>query len=267
MKRTLILPNHGHQTGFRQLAELWEEAGYVRLERKNTPFCWLDAEGEILLYDYDRIEDYSPPENSYKVCLCGNPKPTIPRSYSWTFWGRHPKAIKRESYYQSIVDRHRDTIFLGKVENPQQHAERYGRFDEPWADYVDLFVCPIMMGDRTTYPFNQQEYLTLISHTKFGLCLPGYGKKCNREIELMSRGTIPIFTLGCDWESYHEPMKVGTHCLYCEAPSELPGLISGLEREDLMHLSTQALCWYTRNCTVESSWNVTLRVLEGAGYV
>ena len=39
------------------------------------------------------------------------------------------------------------------------------------------------------------EYLNLLKQSKFGLCLRGFGGKCNREIELMGLGTVPDFEL------------------------------------------------------------------------
>ena len=43
------------------------------------------------------------------------------------------------------------------------------------------------------YKYSQKEYLDLIGSSKFGLCLAGYGPKCNREIELIGMGTVPVF--------------------------------------------------------------------------
>ena len=55
------------------------------------------------------------------------------------------------------------------------------------------------------YKYTQDEYLDLLRNSKFGLCLRGFGPKCNREIELMGLGTVPIVETNVDMDNYYDP--------------------------------------------------------------
>ena len=55
------------------------------------------------------------------------------------------------------------------------------RNNNNWSSVITEFHCT--SGNK--HKFKQQEYLSKLRTSKFGLCLRGYGSKCHREVELM----------------------------------------------------------------------------------
>ena len=82
-----------------------------------------------------------------------------------------------------------------KVEN---QVQANGRLNYDWSQGIEEFVMPIQGGGPHAYPYTQEQYQERLSSSKFGLLLPGYGPKCNRDIECMAHGTVPIVVQGCD---------------------------------------------------------------------
>lgn len=105
------------------------------------------------------------------------------------------------------------------------------------------------------------HYMRLIRQARFGLCLPGYGKKCCREIELMAVGTVPIITPGVSLD-YFDPPVVGKHCLLARNVEELEHLINHTSPAEWSELSWQAQDWYNRNASPKGSFDTTARIIK-----
>lgn len=250
--------NHAGDT-FRELLDLWKELGYCELEESPDDFCWVEECGDILLYDHPRLDDRYIPK--FRHGLFGNTVPYHPNCYAWTFWARSPRLLMeaRNTPLLSYDQREIESIFLGKIENPVQNANRTSK---NWEDAeIELFHCPIEKPGPDHYPFTKEEYLEKLRHSKFGLALAGYGPKCNREIELLGMGVVPIFTTEVD-NTYHEPMTEGLHFLRVDYPSQVKPLIDSINesRWKEMHLAGQD--WYNRNASPEGAYAVTRTIVD-----
>ena len=243
---------------FRELISMWNESGFVTIEIGNDPFVWVDKVGDILLYDHPRIDDRPIPQ--FRHGLFGNTVPSCKTCHSWIFWGRRPKLMEEqiELGIPNFSERTTNSIFLGKVEN---HVQLNARTNLDWSTVVEQFSMPILIGDITTYPFTQVEYLEQIKKSKFGLVLPGYGPKCNREIEYMGLGTVPIFTPGTDTR-YHEPLIEGEHYFYADSLDKFDYYVESTSESTWSRMSRNCTEWYDRNCSRKGSFETTKRILE-----
>jgi len=248
---------HSGKDTSRELYSLWAENGLCKIEDSPDDFAWFNQPGEILLYDYPRLDDREIPQFSYG--LFGNTVPKQERCFPWTFWARRPRLLEhyREKGVPPLDERNTKSVFLGKIENEVQYDKRN---TQDWSTAgLDLFLCPVAPGGSQQYQYTQEQYLDIIFHSRFGLCLPGYGPKCNREIELLGAGTVPIFTPGVD-NTYHEPLIEDVHFISVETPQQVKEKIDSITEQQWndMHLAGQE--WYNRNASINGSFNTTLAI-------
>lgn len=269
---TLYLPEelyhrgfHAHSgDSFRSMAREWHKRGYVNLEPTTSPYCWLNAVGDVLLYDranYDWL-DQTPAD--YKHILCGNPDASlVPRGIQWNFWPRRPDLVEQLAYMYAPTpfnERPKTLVFYGKVENMVQRNARSSVM-ELW-DACDDFDMPV--GEKEQYKYTPREYLKALSKSKFGLCMAGFGPKCNREVELMAMGTVPVVARGVDMVKYANPPQEGIHYLRVVGTTaeELKQQLAEVTEEQWTKMSVAAHQWWKENASVEGLWNVTQQLLK-----
>ena len=271
----IILPTGNALTGiwshsgdtFREMVEIWAKRGYVKLERsEGTHFCWWGNIGEVLLYDRPTPRWWSdiPP---YQMALFGNcappgPEKHILRQSIWSFWPRSP--IQVEEVNQSKLNmlnynnREISSLFLGKVENGVQRAKR---FKQDWSKCVELFSMPVdTVGNP--YPYTQIEYLQKLCHSKFGLCLPGFGPKCNREIEYFACGCVPIVTDGVDMTNYLVPPMENVHYFKASTPEDVEKIVKGTTPEKWLEMSIAGREWWTMIASAQGLFRLTWARIE-----
>lgn len=250
--------NHCNDT-FREMVILWGNRKLCNVKSTDGPYVmWGD---DVLLYDRPTL-NYLHSGLNYKLGLFGNPKPPQStggrKNVSWIFWARRPALLEAKLLKSSILtyeERDIESIFLGKIENNVQ--ERY-RNNVGWKNVISVFH---MAGYGEGYKYNQSEYLERIRRARYGLCLRGYGPKCNREIELLAFGTVLLVAPGVDVENYYEPLKEGVHFIRVNGPDEVKGKISKVSKEEWMRMSKECVEWYRRNCSIEGSFNVTKTII------
>ena len=249
----------GHAKGdtFRELLSMWIESGYCTTEESNDRFCWVGGVGEILLYEYARF-DFMPEQ--WKYGLFSNMQMGDDNCSPWIFWARHPRKLEQsiEEGILTYSERETESIFLGKIENQIQYQNRMN-FD--WRMTLEEFNMPITMGNVHEYTYTQEEYLNKIKNSKFGLVLPGYGPKCNREIEYLGLGTVPVFTEGCSLD-YFNSMEEGVHYLTAKNPVHLKEVIDSITEKQWEELSSNGREWYEKNCSREGSFKTTQKIVE-----
>ncbi len=253
----ILKPKTGHSGDtFRELLDIWQERGYCEVEYTDSQFCWIEKQGEILLYDFPRLDDR--PIEPFKYGLFGNTVPNHEQCSSWIFWARSPKLLEKHRQ-QLPEERDIETIFLGKVENDIQLNNR----KDKWEDVIEVFSMPISLGDvtNTNYPYTPDQYLDMVKRSKYGLCLSGYGPKCNREIEYMGLGTVPIVTPNVDMTYYDSPIE-GEHYIRVESPDKLNETIFSISKEKWRQMSNNCLQWYERNASPKGSFDITIRIIE-----
>jgi hypothetical protein len=258
----------GHKgDSFREVIDLWAKAGYV--ERKEDPSltqCWLGGAGKTLLYDrptWDWIEKAPPAEKTWKQALVGNPgMEGRPSAQPWIFWPRQPALVERlvtEGIPTAgYTERKDDLVFFGRVENEKQGAFRQAADAEGWRAVCSQFSMPV--GAKEPYALSPEAYLRALAGAKFGLCLRGFGPKCNREVELLAMGCVPIVTPGVDYTGYAEPLVDGVHVIVAATPEEAKAKMAALDADAWAKMSTAGRLWWHANASVAGSWAVTKRL-------
>jgi hypothetical protein len=261
---TIIMPEkpkgiHEHKGDtFREMVKIWGSRNYVKIQPSpDTPYVWWDAIGETLLYDRPTMRWWTHP--SYKLALFGNCYPESPTNADklWSFWPRSPEAIEEivNSGATGLLYKERTTesVFIGRVENGVQKEKRT---KQDWSKSVELFSMPI---DSTAnpYKYTQKEYLEALTKSKYGLCLPGYGPKCNREIEYFATGVVPIVTPGVDMKGYAVPPKKGIHYLTADTPDEVRKVIKSTSAAQWQTMSEAGKLYWKQYASAEGLFRLT----------
>jgi len=256
----------GHKgDSFRELSDMWAEKGFV--EKKEDPIvtqCWLGGVGKILLYDrptWEWLEKASESEQIYKLCLAGNPVASERTdAVPWIFWPRQPRLVERlasGALAKGYHDRSDQLIFYGRVENEKQGA--YRQDISGWQSACSKFSMPV--GAKEPYALGPEDYLLALQGAKYGLCLRGYGPKCNREIELLAMGTVPLVTPGVDCTGYAEPLINGVHVICVADADDAKVKMAAVTEEAWTAMSKAGYEWWKRNASAEGSWQITSKHL------
>lgn len=268
IKSKIIIPkiprndfwNHSGDT-FRELVSLWKEKGYCEVIENDTKHVWLNNIGDILLYDRPTL-DWLAQDSNIKCnkILFGNP--IVPNNLqnnasNWIFWGRSPRKLEEfhTITYKNFNERRLKSIFIGKIENQVQLNYRNIDFSK----YIQLYV---MHKSDEKYRYTQDEYLDLLRNSKFGLCLRGFGPKCNREIELMALGTVPIVEKNVDMDNYYDPPQENIHYLRFSSPEDIELLINNCSEEQWSKMSMACREWYKKNASTEGSFRTTMDIVK-----
>ena len=268
MTPILILPDpsitgkfaHAQDT-FREIGRAWAERGYVELVYSTKhfhPYLKLD-DITVCLFDRPIFQQWREHVDCRYV-LFGNPTPpgVFQHERHWIFWGRHPKKLDAQARNRvRYAERDTLSIFAGKIENDTQNKNRT-QSNVDWSKHIEDFSCPVN-GNRK---YTQEQYLDRVHHSKFGLCLPGFGNKCNREIELMALGTVPIVTPGVDISGYYRPPRENVHYIFAKNGAELEEKLAAISREKWEEMSEQCRYWYQENCSPAGSFYTTLDAID-----
>ena len=275
VKPVIVVPNGDGCNGiyshtgnqFREMVELWSERGYVDIVRSSeTKYCWWEGIGKILLYDYPTSRWWLP-EIPYQMAMFGCCAPAGPeiqknKQSVWCYWVNSPRLIERTAEgcrnLMGWDSRPIQSLFLGKVENGVQQTNRCGA---DWKSSVELWSMPI---DPTggPYPFTQEQYIEKLCLARFGLCLPGIGPKCNREIEYFACGVVPIVTPGVDMKGYLVPPVEGVHYLRAATPEEVRKVMSEVSAEKWAAMSSAGRAWWRTYCSAEGLFRLTWARIE-----
>ena len=271
---TIILPDtsalsslHAHSGDtFREIVKIWETRKYVKVERrKDTPFVWWGSIGDTLLYDRPTQKWLQHESPSYKLGFFGNSMPEKPKPIDipWSFWPRSPMQVERAAVTmatKSYDERTTPSIFLGRIENGVQRANRT---KQDWSKTTALFLMPIDSSGGP-YKYSQEQYLQELGNAKFGLCLPGYGPKCNREIEYFAMGTVPIVTPGVDMKNYASPPIRDVHYFVAETPDDLKKIVEQTCPEKWTEMSIACRAWWRHYASAEGMFRLTWTLVNKA---
>ena len=255
--KTMKFGFFGHKgDSFREMVDLWEEKGYV--EKQEDPaatLCWLHGIGQTLLYDrptWAWLEKAADAEKTYKVCLAGNPEPVA--SKPWIFWPRQPRLVERlAATLKPIEERKDQLVFFGRIENDVQASHRQNV--DQWRSLCTKFSMPLTA--KEPYALAPEEYLMALQNSKYGLCLRGYGPKCNREIELLAMGTVPLVTDGVDYSNYADPLIEGLHVIYVKDAQDAKVKMAAIPDSQWETMSKAGHMWWKKNASVDGSWSKT----------
>lgn len=254
-----LTPEHKRDTS-RELIDIWKQMNLCEVIENEVDnyFLWAEEPGKILLYEYDRWDVFPGLPNKWQKGLFAGMQ--HPQGLPWIYWGRRPKMLqeKIEKGLKGFDERSIESIFLGKIENGVQLQNRT-RHD--WSKYIKFFNMPVQMGDSLKWTYTQEEYLEHVSNSKFGLCLPGYGPKCNREIEYFGLGVVPLVTGGVDLK-YHDPLIEGMHYFRVKSPEEIDYIIQNCSKQRWEYMSYNCKKWYEQNCSPVGAFETTQRIIK-----
>lgn len=271
VKPVIVLPSGAALTGifshagdtFREMVTLWEEHGFVTIQHsETTPYCWWGGIGQIILYDRPTPRWWPGTPPPYQMALFGNcpppgPGPHLLKQSLWCFWGRRPRLLEgvaqRVENMRGYESRSIKSLFIGKIENGIQHAARTGA---DWSSAVELFSMPIDSTGKP-YPYNAEQYLEKLCSARFGLSLPGYGPKCNREIEYFCCGVVPIVTPGVDMKGYLVPPREGVHYFTASTPQEVHRIVETTPPERWAVMSAACREWWRIYASAEGLFRLT----------
>ena len=257
--KSMKLGFFGHKgDSFREMLDLWQEKGLIqRKENPSLTHCWLGAPGEVLLYDRPTWSWLEKANESYKLCLAGNPDPSEkPHAKPWIFWPREPRLVEYMASMEKKAywDRKDTMVFYGRIENDVQGSYR----QEDWSSVCAKYS---MQQKGEAYALNPSQYLEALQNAKYGLCLRGYGPKCNREIELLAMGTVPVVTADVDISNYAEPLVDGVHVIRVSDNADAMNKIANVMTEaKWAEMSEAGYQWWKRNCSAEGSWKRTQEI-------
>jgi hypothetical protein len=254
---------------FREMVRLWAKAGFCRVrEHPSAVQIWWGEVGSTgtLLYDrpnHDWRMAAPLVEKSWKIALFGNPRPPVGRGLPWFFWPRRPELVEK-LVDQGACDtqwenRKEGLVFYGKIENKVQERRRTTA-DWESACAGGEWVC---VRGEDAYPFTQEEYLQNLAGARFGLCLPGYGLKCHREVECMAMGCVPVCAPEVDMDSYANPPVEGVHYFRVKNVEEALSVVARTDKETWEKMSLASRTWWRENCSAEGSFKLTQRLIDG----
>lgn len=246
---------------FREMVGLWQKAGYINVRQHDGTQVWWGSVGAdgVLLYDRPTNEwRLAAPEaeREWRLALFGNPKVgSAAAAVPWTFWARRPSLLEAAAAasVKGFDERSKGPVFYGKTENATQERRRQG----DWVSVCEEFV--MVKGDEK-YPFTQTEYLEKLGSTRFGLCLPGYGFKCHREIECMAMGCVPLVSEWVDMASYANPPVEGKHYIRLKNSRDIPGVVASVSKESWEEMSAACRVWWRENASCQGSFELTQRL-------
>ena len=240
--------NHNNDT-FRELVDIWKQRGYVNVINTKNNHVWAKGIGKVLLYDRPTLEYLN--TDSYELGLFGNPD--LPKNNKnnkhWIFWARNPKLLLNSYNNNRIYN----VIYIGKIENNVQNKYR----NNNWSKYVDKF--DLITGKVNKY--SPEEYLNQLSKSKFGLCLRGFGPKCNREIELLALGVVLLVTPDVSLKYYNQ-LNEGQHYFKINKPEDIPSIVNNCNQQQWEYMSQSCKKWYDDNCSPEGAFKVTMDIIE-----
>lgn len=274
-KPAQILPRiyvpSGHQPGdkfyhsgdtFREMVDIWAEKGWVtKISAPGQSHCrWASMDGPVL-YDRPTYQwlEMSPVSSTTKI-LYGNPLTKGSNGVQWSFWPRHPKLLEAqvEKGLVPLEGRTKGLVFYGRIENSVQKERRSNGLLEACDDYD----CP--QGATARYKYTQPQYLDELSKAKFGLCLAGYGSKCNREMECMALGTVPVCAPDVDMKGYANPPVAGVHYIQLKSfdAEEARLTVAAIPEEHWRQMSAATHQWWKENASAAGLFAVTQALVQ-----
>jgi hypothetical protein len=253
--------------GIRLMVEYWDELGYCELIKFNDRtikkplnfdyrrYIWWGGVNEYMLYEVALLDQYDPKVEK-KGVLFANERPADYNT-PWFFWSRWPKTLEKslkDNPPKPTTERKIKSVFLGRIETEKQAKQRLAL---DWSSAIEEFDMPV--GGR--YKYDYPNYLETIKNSKFGLCLPGVGPKCNREVELLATGTIPIITPGVDL-FYYNPLVENEHYIFVTHPNQIEDKINSLTEKQMNDMSKACIDWYQKTCSPKASFEITKQLID-----
>lgn len=246
--------------GLNSYFEIWEQNGWIK--RILLPAELLPADrsftsriGELYICpeEITHITNY----NYIWALQWRNNKEWIkkPNVFKGNWWVRDWQAYSSVQE-QVPLDKKAESIFSGTIRGKNHVRNKWINSTEIWSS------SPAKRYTKTNKLFRSiKDYYMALATTQFGLCLAGDCPVCQREIEVLGVGCVPIYTTGVEWDYYNKPIE-GKHFLYCKSPEELNDVIEGVSEDRYMWMQEEGIKYFNENNSVEGMWNNLNKIIE-----
>lgn len=259
---TTVSPNRDY-VGFNNIIKKWEEYKFierVQVEPFNSRYIsWLGKNKELC------IEPSNPDTGmDYQYCLCCQYRSAIhkqdKRIVPLNLYARDWNAIDIErKKYNCWESRTIESLFSGTIRGDQHTRNKWTNSTTIWS------TAPARTYNRTNKLYStQKEYYEALHNTRFGLCLGGDGgdkSACQREIEVMLLGCIPVFDKHVSIELY-EPLVENKHYLLADNPEEMRHKINALTKDNIDYMLNEIQDYAETFLTPEGIWQSIIEIIE-----
>lgn len=244
----------------------WEKRDLCRLKYhhvQDEDFVFWGEEQRVAIAYKSRWKDNPVKPSRVRLLLVLNEVPqNVSGAAPFTFIPRFSNMLERHTrsrIRKSHRERTIETVFIGQLLNEHQKKMRLRGGD--WSKAIQYFhLRP--SDSEGHYAIPHKEYLEILSSSRFGLCLRGFGPKCFREIELLGLGTVLIVTPGVDVDGYHEPLREGVHYLRVRGPDDVAGAVKSIGPERWEAMSRECTEWWDRNASIEGSFGLAKKIID-----
>ena len=259
----IIKPTIGGHDGssFRELIDLWSENGLCEIEagpsRRSKEYsndpdspeakCWIEEQGNVLLYDFPLLDRL---KNEYKQCLFSNTYKEGKNNKKWIFWPWQSRVFDKKKHELRNAKKELQCGFIGTPTNHHRNSV---------ASYWSQICNRWHLGGKISH----EDYLTQCSKLKFGLCLPGVGPKCLRDVEYMGMGVIPVIMDRAAVDTYYNPPVENEHYIFVENVEEAFLKFESITEQEMESMSNACIEWFEENCSVEGSFKTTMGIIYG----
>ena len=244
--------------GLNQVYNAWEAAGLV--ERVHTPMiggrhlAWVGRVGGLALEPSNVAA--IPVEYEYVLaCQYRSAWSHLPKVLPWNFYARSWQDVVKVRSMMP-VERTISSIFSGTIRG-DTHQRNI------WKGSTEVFSWSA--AKRYTHSNRafktQADYYLALARSKFGLCPVGDCPVCQREIETMAFGCVPVFTPGVECRFFEDPVE-GVHYLRAENPADMHHKIQNLSSSDRDTMSAEAMAYYDRRCTPLGLWDAVVKTID-----
>lgn len=260
------------KNAFYEVVIEWYLRGLVNIKLGDKGYFWWGEPGGILLFDRDLIIDLydgkrDPPRWTGPVAylhgLFAN-QYHLPhaRHHKLTYWASSPRQLEQFRHRigrRPWQERYHGSAYAGSIENETQEFFRSQFIG--WDNYIDVYACADRLNRDEPLPYSIQQYLDLISRSRFGVCFRGNGPKCYREIECLALGTPLIITDGVEVD-YPEPLQEGVHFFRAHSRKDIPNIVSSTTAAQWESMSQACWHWFERHGTLDRLFNATKTIVE-----
>jgi hypothetical protein len=245
--------------GLNQVISFWEEKGWI--ERITIPMkpdrrfiSWVGRKNGLAL-EPGGVESISDPYEYVLACQYRASWKKITKCLPWNFYVRSWSDYAKVRSELPLAKTNK-SIFSGTIRGTVHHRNI-------WINSTEIFsYSPARTYNKTNrlYP-TLQDYYRALAKTKFGLCPTGDCGTCQRDIETMGLGCVPIYTPGVEWEYYVSPQE-NIHFIFANNPEEMHKKIDNMSDGDREELARNGMKYFNDYCSPTGLWNSVLGTIE-----
>ena len=256
---TCVTPEMDY-VGLNQYISEWERLGYIErihipMLRDHRYISWVGRVGGLAL-EPSEVRSISTPYEYVLSCQYRSSYSNMPTVLPWNFYVRNLKAFNLvKSELNNIPKTHR-SIYSGTIRGNTHERNR-------WINSTEIFSYRRAAGYNRTnrkYP-TIEDYYRALAATRYGLCPVGDCSKCQREVETMGLGCVPVYTTGVEWTSIVDPIE-NRHFIYADSPKEMNDKIDTIPETTRQDMAKEGIEYFDNYCSPQGLWNSVLITID-----